>query len=356
MGLTILDPDERGAVTIPARQRPSVVGTAADRAVAADAELAEMGQDEVLAGIDRLRQERGAMVLAHNYEAGAIQDLADVVGDSLELARRAAASDAELIVVCGVHFMAETASILCPDKVVLTPEPDAGCSLAASVTAPEILEWKRAHPDGVVVSYVNTTAEVKAVSDLCCTSSNATNVVASIDPDADVLFLPDTALGLHVERATGRRLHLWLGECHVHAAISYDDVAERARRHPGAELLIHPECRCAGDCLRAVEDGSLPIRGLTVASTGGMVAHARGNESEVALVATEVGMLHRLRKESERTRFVAVRDDAICEYMKAITPAKLYRTLRDLEYPVEVPPGIAEPARRALEAMVAVSP
>ncbi len=248
--------------------------------------------------------------------------------------------------------MAETAAILCPDKTVLIPDPAAGCSLASSVTADEVRAWKREHPLAVIVAYVNTDAEVKAEADYCCTSSNAVNVVRSIPADREVLFLPDMYLGLYVEKMAGRQMHLWLGECHVHAGIRSEDVNELVARYPQADLLLHPECGCVSQCLGAVARGDLPADRTFVLSTGGMAEHARHCETPVDLVGTEVGMLHRLRQDNPNKTFVPLREDAICEYMKTITLPKLYRSLRDLDYPVHVPVATAQRARRAIDRMV----
>jgi quinolinate synthase len=258
-------------------------------------------------------------------------------------------------VFCGVHFMAETAVLLCPDKRVLLPDPEAGCSLAASCTVEEVRAWKAEHPDAVVVAYVNTDAAVKAEADYCCTSSNAVKVVQSIAPDREVLFLPDMFLGLYVERMAGRRVHLWLGECHVHAGIRTEDVHALMNQHPEADLLLHPECGCISQCLHAVAEGELPEDQTFVLSTGGMVAHARECSKPVDVVGTEIGLLHALHKENPRKRFVPLKDDAICEYMKTITPAKVYRSLRDDVYEVTVCEPVATRARAAIDRMMALA-
>ena len=314
-----------------------------------------MSDADLLSGIDRLRRERDAVILAHNYQIPPIQDLADFVGDSLQLSRQAASTDNPLIVFCGVHFMAETAAILCPEKRVLLPDPAAGCSLAASVTADQVREWRTEHPGAAVVAYVNTDADVKAEADYCCTSANAVNVVRSIPEDQEVLFLPDLFLGLYVEKMANRRMHLWLGECHVHAGIRSEDVNELMARYPDADLLLHPECGCISQCLFAVSEGELPADRTLVLSTGGMAEHARSCTTPVDLVGTEVGMLHRLRQENPSKRFIPLREDAVCEYMKTITLPKVYRALRDLVYEVRVPADVAGRARAAIDRMVATS-
>ena len=339
----------------PARSRPSVLDTAASRVVSTDAEIVGLSDTELVERIDALRSQRSAVILAHNYQIPPIQDLADFVGDSLQLSQQAAATEAPLIVFCGVHFMAETAALLCPDKRVLIPDREAGCSLAATVTAEELRAWKAEHPGAVVVAYVNTDADVKAEADYCCTSTNAVGVVQSIPEDREVLFLPDMFLGLYIERMAGRKLHLWLGECHVHAGIRSEDVTALMDAHPQADLLLHPECGCVSQCLFAVAEGELPEDRTFVLSTGGMVRHARECAAAVDLVGTEVGLLHRLRTENPQKRFVPLREDAICEYMKTITLPKLYRALRDDVYEVTVPEPTASKARASIERMMALA-
>ena len=239
---------------------------------------ASSGDEQWAAEIRRLAELRGATILAHNYQLPAIQDVADHVGDSLALSRIAAEAPEDTIVFCGVHFMAETAKILSPDKTVLIPDQRAGCSLADSITADDLRAWKDEHPDAVVVSYVNTTAAVKALTDICCTSSNAVDVVDSIDPDREVLFCPDQFLGAHVRRMTGRKnLHVWAGECHVHAGINGDELAEQARAHPDAELFVHPECGCATSALYLAGEGAFPPDRVKILSTGGMLDAARAD-------------------------------------------------------------------------------
>lgn len=337
-----------------ALERVPLLHTREDDVVAADPEIAALDDVELVDGINRLRRERNAVVLAHNYQIPAIQDLADFVGDSLQLAHEAARSDAELILFCGVHFMAETAAITCPDKRVLIPDSEAGCSLAASVTAADVRRWRAEHPGAVVVAYVNTDATVKAEVDYCCTSSNAVQVVEAIPEDREILFLPDQFLGLYVQRRTGRSMRLWLGECHVHASIRPEDVDALMQRYPDADLLLHPECGCVSQCLWRLAEGDLPADRTLVLSTGGMVRHARECTAPVDLVGTEVGMLHRLHKENADKAFIPLREDAVCAYMKAITLAKLYRSLRDDVHEVSVPPDIADRARAAVDRMLAI--
>jgi quinolinate synthase len=302
-------------------------------------------QDEVKA----LARERGAVILAHNYQVPEVQDVADYVGDSLGLSREAAGTDAEAIVFCGVHFMAETAAILSPEKTVLIPDPDAGCSLAASITADQLRDWKAENPGAVVVSYVNTTAEVKAESDYCCTSGNAKAVIEAIPADRKILFLPDMYLGLWLENVTGRKLEIWLGECHVHAGIRPADIERWQAEAPDAELLVHPECGCASQCM-AFANGRTHIL-----STEGMVKFAKESGKSRFLVATETGILHRLGKEVPGKSFEAVSERAICKYMKMITLEKLRDSLRDWKHVVSVEPAIAARARGAIERMVAIT-
>jgi quinolinate synthase len=307
------------------------------------------------AAIAALKQQKKAVILAHYYQDTAIQDIADVIGDSLELARKAAATDAEVIVFCGVHFMAETAKILSPDKTVLIPDQRAGCSLADSITAEELQAWKDEYPDAVVVSYVNTTAAVKALTDICCTSSNAVEVVDSIPADREVLFCPDQFLGAHVRRMTGRKnMHIWAGECHVHAGINGDELAAQARSHPDAELYVHPECGCATSALYLAGEGAFPEDRVKILSTGGMLEAARASDARQVLVATEVGMLHQLRRAAPGIDFQAVNDRASCKYMKMITPAALLRCLVEGADEVDVDPETASRARASVTRMIEI--
>src|ERR1700761_5210373 len=281
------------------------------------------------AEVRRLAAQRDAVILAHNYQAPEIQDVADHVGDSLALSRLAAASTASVIVFAGVYFMAETAKILAPDRTVLIPEPRAGCSLADSITAAQVRDWKAEHPGAAVVAYDNTSAEVKAESDVCCTSANAAEIVAALPPEREVLFLPDQFLGAHVRRVTGRdNIRVWLGECHVHAGISPDDLRRRAAAAPEAELYIHPECGCATAAVWQAGLGELPADRTRVLSTGGMLEAARTTKASAVLVATETGMLHQLRQASPAVRWEAVNPEAVCLYMKMTTPELLLRGLR----------------------------
>jgi quinolinate synthase len=307
-----------------------------------------------------LAEERNAVILAHNYQVPEVQDVADFVGDSLGLSRRAAETDADVIAFCGVHFMAETASILSPGKTVLLPDLDAGCSLADSITADQLRAWKAKHPGALVVMYVNTTAEVKAETDYCCTSSNAVQVVEHIwrehGDDTEILFGPDMWLGAYVERTTGRRIHVWDGECHVHAGIRPGDISDVRAAHPDAEFLIHPECGCTTQVMEYVAAGDVDAEHTHMLSTGGMLSFARNSPADEFIVATETGMLHPLEKENPDKTFIAANRAAVCRYMKMITLPRLRDSLRDLSPQVSVDPQIAERARVPIERMVAISP
>jgi quinolinate synthase len=312
------------------------------------------------AEVRELARARDAVLLAHNYQLPEIQDVADHTGDSLALSRIAAESSASTIVFCGVHFMAETAKILAPDKTVLIPDARAGCSLADSITVDELRAWKAeftrsGRPRPVVVSYVNTTAAVKAETDICCTSSNAVEVVASIPPEQEVLFLPDQFLGAHVRRTLNREnMHVWAGECHVHAGINGAELTAQATAHPDAELFVHPECGCATSALYLAGTGAVPADRVKILSTGGMLDAARASKASSVLVATEVGMLHQLRRAAPEIDFRAVNDRASCRYMKMITPAALLRSLRDGTDEVHVDPELAARGRAAVQRMIAI--
>jgi quinolinate synthase len=307
-----------------------------------------------------LAQERGAVILAHNYQLPEIQDVADYVGDSLGLSRQAASSQGDPIVFCGVHFMAETASILCPDKTVLIPDLDAGCSLADSITPDDLRAWQAKHPGAVTVMYVNTTAEIKALTDYCVTSSNAVKVVEHIyrehGEDTEILFGPDMFLGAYVEKTIGRKMHVWDGECHVHAGIRPDDITKVRAENPGADFLIHPECGCSTSVMEYVAAGDVDAEGVHMLSTGGMLdyaAAAKGSGRKVVM-ATETGMLYPLQMAAPDVDFVPANAEASCRYMKMITLPKLRDCLRDGTGLVKVPPHIAERARVPIERMVAI--
>jgi quinolinate synthase len=315
--------------------------------------------DTMSAQVRALAAERDAVILAHNYQVPEIQEVADFVGDSLALSRKAAAAGASTIAFCGVHFMAETASVLSPEKTVLIPDLEAGCSLADSVTAGEVRNWKARHgEDAIVVMYVNTSAEVKAETDYCCTSSNAVKVVEHIlrehGPDTEILFGPDMWLGSYVERVTGHRMHVWPGECHVHAGIRPDDIAARRAAHPGAEFLIHPECGCVTQVMEYVAAGEVEPEGVHMLSTGGMIDHLKSNPEGEFIVATENGMLHPLQQVAPKASLVEANRMAYCKYMKMITLPKLLDSLREMRFEVKVPPEIAERARVPIERMVSI--
>jgi quinolinate synthase len=359
------------------------------------AQIAEMKQE-----VRELAQTRNATILAHNYQVPEIQDVADYVGDSLGLSRQAAEDEREVIAFCGVHFMAETASILCPEKTVLLPDLDAGCSLAASIDAEQLASWRAEYPDGVVVMYVNTTAEVKALTDYCCTSANAVDVVRHIcethGPDTEILFGPDMWLGAFVERELGRKMRVWDGECHVHAGIRPADIKAMRAEHPDAEFLIHPECGCTTSVMEFLAAGDISGEGVHMLSTGGMLKYAEqleriaGGASEAAvggagaaggeakavagdvdgvaggghehthddpreaIVATETGMLYPLKMTAPDVQFIPANPRAQCVYMKMITLPKLRDALRDMKHEVRVSPEIAERARVPIDRMVAI--
>ncbi|MFV9506889.1 MAG: quinolinate synthase NadA [Oscillochloridaceae bacterium umkhey_bin13] len=308
----------------------------------------------LVAEINALRASRQAVILAHNYEYGEIQDLADYVGDSLGMAQYAAKSDAPILVVCGVHFMAETSAILSPEKMVLIPDPEAGCSLADSITADQLRAWKAQHPGAVVVSYVNTTAAVKAESDYCCTSGNAERVIRAIPEDKEILFLPDMFLGSYLRRQTGRNIHIWAGECHVHAAIRPDLVERQRAAYPQAEFLIHPECGCVSSTMHYLATGKISPEGTHILSTEGMIRHAASSGTSQFVVATEIGVLHRMRKANPEKEFLPIDESISCKYMKMITLEKVRDCLRDLRHVVTVEPELANRARGAIERMIAL--
>ena len=304
---------------------------------------------ELQGEIKKLARARNAVILAHNYERAEVQDVADFVGDSLGLSREAAKTDADVIVFCGVHFMAETAKILSPDRTVLLPDLAAGCSLASTIDAEQLRAWKAEHPGAVVVSYVNTTAEVKAESDYCCTSGNAKSVIEAIPPKQEILFLPGMYLGLWLEKVTGRKLTIWLGECHVHAGIRPADIERWQNEAPDADLLVHPECGCASQAMAFGNERT------QILSTEKMIDYAKRSPKQRFLVATETGIIHRLQQEAPGKRFEAVRDDAECRYMKLTTLEKVRDSLRDGKHRITVEPELAERARLAIERMVSIT-
>jgi quinolinate synthase len=324
--------------------------------MATTAETSRAAQIEELQGeIRELARTRNAVILAHNYERAEVQDVADFVGDSLGLSREAARTDADTIVFCGVHFMAETAAILSPQKHVLLPDLAAGCSLAATIDAEQLRDWKAEHPGAVVVSYVNTTAAVKAESDYCCTSGNAVDVVNAIPADKEILFLPDMFLGAHVRRVTGRdNIHVWMGECHVHAGIDPENIRLQRSLHPEAEFLIHPECGCSTSVIEAMSAGDVDADGVQILSTEGMIKRPRESAADEFIVATEVGILHRLRRENPTKRFFAANERASCAYMKVTTLPKVLRSLQQMQYRITVDPDVAARGRQAIERMIAI--
>lgn len=295
--------------------------------------------------INDLKTQRHAVILAHNYQLAEIQDLADFCGDSLGLSVQASKTDAEVIVFCGVRFMAETAAILSPDKTVLMPEPKAGCPMADMITAEQLRQLKAKHPDALVVCYVNSSAEVKAESDYCCTSSNAVEIVRSLPADKEIIFVPDQHLGRFVEEQTGRKLVLWPGYCATHALISEDDVRKAREKLPEAIVMAHPEC-------------SEPVKALAdeLLSTGQMLKFVKTSRAERFIVATEIGILHALKKVRPDAQFAAASARGVCPNMKKTTLDKLVASLEDLQYEIAVPPEIAARARRSLDRMVEILP
>lgn len=305
--------------------------------------------------VRQLAKDRDAVILAHNYQLPEIQNVADHVGDSLALSRIAAQVKESTIIFCGVHFMAETAKILSYDKTVIIPDARAGCSLADTINAEQLRAWKAEHPGAVVVSYVNTTAAVKGETDICCTSSNAVEVVQSIDPNVEILFCPDQFLGAHAQRVTGRtNMHIWMGECHVHAGISGQDLKAMVAAEPDAELFIHPECGCATSAMYLASSGVVPKERTKILSTSGMITAAKETRAAKVLVATETGMLHQLRKANPLVIFEPVNRAAVCKYMKMNTPEKLLEALRTGKDEVTVPRDIANRARLSVERMIAI--
>ena len=309
-------------------------------------------KDEIL----RLKKQKDVVILAHNYQVPDIQDVADFVGDSLSLSRQAAKTDHKTILFCGVHFMAETAAIISPQKKVLIPDLAAGCSLSDSITVNDLRKWKKEHPEAISVGYVNTTAEIKAELDYCCTSSNAVNVVKAIPADKEILFLPDMFLGSYVAKMTGRKnMYIWAGECHVHAGISSADVNKKLDELANAEFVVHPECSCTTPMLFDVASGDYKNRKVKILSTEGMMNYVKDSNSQQFVVATETGILYRMRQQNPGKTFVPASEKAECQYMKMITPEKVYNSLMEDKYEVRVPKEIADKARLAIERMLAIS-
>ncbi len=309
---------------------------------------------ETIAEIERLKREHNAVILAHNYQYGEIQDIADFVGDSLGLSQQAARTEADVIVFCGVHFMAETAAILSPNKTVLLPDMNAGCSMADSITAEQLREWKAEHPDAVVVSYVNTTAAVKAETDYCCTSGNAERVIRAIPEDKEILFLPDIFLGSYLRQQTGRNMQIWAGECHVHAAIKPAMVNKMRSEHPEADFMIHPECGCVSSTLDYLANGMISAERTHILSTEGMIRRANESSTSQFIVATEIGVLHRMQKANPDKTFLPIHESISCRYMKMTTLDKVRHSLETMTHRVTVDPEIADKARLSIERMIAL--
>jgi len=304
----------------------------------------------------KLKKQKDIVILAHNYQVPDVQDVADFVGDSLGLSRQAAKVDNKTILFCGVHFMAETAAIISPQKKVLIPDLEAGCSLSDSITVNDLRKWKKEHPDAISVGYVNTTAEIKAELDYCCTSSNAVNVIKAIPDDNDILFLPDMFLGSYVAKMTGRKnMYIWAGECHVHAGISSKDIQKKLDDLPNAEFLIHPECSCTTPMLYDVAAGDYDNRNVKILSTEGMMNHVKNSSAQQFVVATETGILYRMKQQNPGKTFVPASEKAECQYMKMITPENVYASLKEDKYEVKVPKEIADKARLAIERMLSIS-
>src|ERR671926_1705082 len=301
-----------------------------------------------------VKEKKNAVIIAHNYQLPEVQDIADFVGDSLALSRNAAQTNADTIVFCGVHFMAETASIICPEKRVLIPDLGAGCSLSSTINAHELKAWITEHPNAIIVCYVNTSAEVKALSDYCCTSSNAVKVVNSIPKDREVLFLPDMFLGSYVAEVTKRKnMYIWPGECHVHAGIRAEEINKMLATFRDAEFLVHPECSCTSSTLYHMATGELTKRGY-VLSTEGMMNHAKTSNAKQLVIATETGIIHRMKKENPNKEFIPLKKDAVCKYMKKISLEKVHNSLVNMVYEVKVPANVAEKAKLSIDRMLSI--
>ena len=305
--------------------------------------------------INELKKEKNALILSHNYQIPEIQDLADVVGDSLNLSLQALNSDKDLIIFCGVNFMAETASILAPNKKVLIPDLEAGCSLADTINVKQLREWKEKHSDAVVISYINTSAEIKAESDYCCTSSNAVKVVEEIPKNKEILFLPDLFLGAYIENMTGRKMHIWPGECHVHAKLTASEINVMQNNYSDADFLVHPECGCVSNILFQLSEGVINNDNTKILSTGGMIDYAKKSNAKDFVVATETGILHQLQKQNPKKKFHPVKENAVCEYMKMITLEKVYKSLNEEVYEVKVPEEIANKAIKPITRMINIT-
>jgi quinolinate synthase len=306
-------------------------------------EIYQSIQDEIGA----LKRKRNAVILAHNYQVGEIQDIADFTGDSLGLSQQAQKTDARVIVFSGVRFMAETASILCPDKTVLIPDSEAGCSLASMIRPEDVRKWKAEHPEGVVVTYVNTTAVVKAESDYCCTSTNAVQIVEQIPAEKEILFVPDFYLGTYVKSQTKREnITLWKGYCHVHDMIKSERIEKLKKQYPRAEVILHPECGCLTKSMHLAD---------RILSTEGMVQHVRDSSAREFIVATETGILHRMRQDNPDKTFIPAVEQAVCQYMKMNTLEKIVTSLEQMQYVIDVPDAIRRRALVPLERMLQMS-
>ena len=303
--------------------------------------------------ISELKKAKNAIILAHNYQIPEVQDIADFVGDSLGLSKMASEADAEIIVFCGVHFMAETASILCPEKKILLPDLDAGCSLAESINVKLLRDWKSKNPNAVVVSYINTSADIKAESDYCCTSSNALKIVESISKDREILFLPDMFLGNYIQKKTSRKIHIWPGECHVHAAMTYEEIRTLRDEFPESEVLIHPECACGSQAMYYSEKNK--DEDVHFLSTEAMITKAKDSTSKNLIVATESGVIHRMKQFAPEKNFIPISNGATCKYMKTITVKKVLQALRNELPEIRVPIEIASKAKLAIDRMVGTS-
>jgi quinolinate synthase len=321
-------------------------------------ETLHQSPDEIAAlqqEIRELARRRNAVIIAHNYQRPEVQDVADFVGDSLGLSRKAAAVEQDVIVFCGVHFMAETAAILAPAKRVLLPDLRAGCSLAATITAQDVRRWRAKFPGYIAVGYVNTTAEVKAELDYCCTSGNVLEVIDAIPAEKGILFCPDFFLGAHVKRMRpNRKVEVWLGECHVHKDINPQTLERVRHEHPDAEVLVHPECGCAGQLIYAMGHGDIRTDGVHIASTEGMVNLTRERPAKEFIIATETGIMHRMQRLNPTKRFYPADPEAVCAFMKTITLNNVRDALTRDQFHVTVAPDVAERARGALDRMVAL--
>ena len=307
---------------------------------------------DYLVEINNLKKEKNAIILAHNYQVPEVQDIADFVGDSLGLSRIAAKTEAKIIVFCGVHFMAETASILSPEKKILLPDLDAGCSLADSINVQQLKNWKKKNPNAVVVSYVNTTADIKAESDYCCTSSNALQIVKSIDDKKEILFLPDMFLGAYVQKKTNKKIKIWPGECHVHAAMKFEEIKNLRDEYPNSEVLIHPECACGSQAMLMAERTN--DKSIHFLSTEAMIGKSQESKSKDIIVATEEGIIHKMKKACPDKNFIPINRTSKCNFMKMISVEKVYNSLKSESPEIKVPADLASRARTAIDRMIEI--